>query len=41
MDLKLRFVLDRGLPEKYNTVTLSYTFMDTNRDKLKQAVSGL
>ena len=40
-DLKLRFVLDRGLPQKYNTVTLSYTFMDTNREKLKQAVSGL
>ena len=40
-DLKLRFILDRGLPQKYNTVTLSYTFMDTNREKLKQAVSGL
>lgn len=40
-DLKLRFVLDRGLPEKYNTVTLSYTFMDTNRERLRQAVSGL
>lgn len=40
-DLKLRFVLDRGLPEKYSTVTLSYTFMDTNRERLRQAVSGL
>ena len=40
-ELKLRFILDRGLPQKYNTVTLSYTFMDTNREKLKQAVSGL
>lgn len=38
-DLKLRFVLSRNLPSEYGTVTLSYTFMDTNRDKLKHAVS--
>lgn len=40
-DLKLRFVLSRDLPTKYNTVTLSYTFMDTDREHLKQAVSRL
>jgi cytochrome c oxidase assembly protein subunit 11 len=39
-DLSLRFVLSPDLPEKYKTVTLSYTFMDTNRDKLKHAVSA-
>ncbi|KHF24064.1 cytochrome c oxidase assembly protein [Solemya velum gill symbiont] len=40
-DLGLRFVLSRTLPEKYNTVTLSYTFMDTNRDKMiRNAVSA-
>lgn len=38
-DLKLRFVLSRNLPDKYRTVTLSYTFMDTNRENLKHAVS--
>lgn len=30
--LPLRFVLSRELPAKYNTVTLSYTFMDTQRE---------
>ena len=25
----LQFVLDNKLPDKYSTVTLSYTFMDT------------
>lgn len=34
-DLTLRFVVSDRLPEKYNTLTLSYTFMDTNREKLK------
>lgn len=33
-ELKLRYVLGRELPEKYEAVTLSYTFMDTNREKL-------
>jgi len=28
-DMGLRFVLSPDLPEKYSTVTLSYTFMDT------------
>jgi cytochrome c oxidase assembly protein subunit 11 len=31
--MPLRFVIDRRLPEKYNTVTLSYTFMDTDRSQ--------
>ncbi len=39
-DLKLRFVLSPELPPKYSTVTLSYTFMDTNRNKLKHAASA-
>jgi len=30
-EMPLRFVLSPKLPEKYNTITLSYTFMDTNR----------
>lgn len=36
--MPLRFVLDDGLPEEISTVTLSYTFMDINRDKLKKNV---
>lgn len=28
-EMELVFVIDRDLPEKYSTVTLSYTFMDT------------
>lgn len=28
-EMPLRFVIDAGLPDKYTTVTLSYTFMDT------------
>jgi cytochrome c oxidase assembly protein subunit 11 len=39
-DLTLRFVLSPELPDKYKTVTLSYTFMDTDRDKLIHAVSA-
>jgi cytochrome c oxidase assembly protein subunit 11 len=31
--MPLRFVVNRKLPEKYSTVTLSYTFMDTDRSK--------
>jgi len=33
-------VLSPELPDKYKTVTLSYTFMDTDRDKLIHAVSA-
>ena len=48
-DLTLRFAVSQSLPEKYGTVTLSYTFMDTDREKLldtereklKQAISSL
>ncbi len=31
--MPLRFVINRKLPEKYGTVTLSYTFMNTDRSK--------
>ena len=31
--MPLRFVIDRKLPQKYGTVTLSYTFMNTDRSK--------
>lgn len=34
--MPLRFVLDDGLPEDISTVTLSYTFMDINREKLQK-----
>lgn len=34
--MPLRFILDDGLPEDISTVTLSYTFMDINRDKLQK-----
>jgi cytochrome c oxidase assembly protein subunit 11 len=34
--MPLRFVLDDGLPAEISTVTLSYTFMDINRDKLQK-----
>lgn len=34
--MPLRFVLDDDLPEDISTVTLSYTFMDINREKLQQ-----
>ena len=34
--MPLKFVLDDGLPEDIPTVTLSYTFMDINRDKLQK-----
>ena len=32
--MPLRFVISNKLPDKYATVTLSYTFMDTDRSKL-------
>lgn len=31
--MPLRFVIDKRLPDKYQVVTLSYTFMDTDRSK--------
>jgi len=34
--MPLRFVLDDGIPVEISTVTLSYTFMDINRDKLQK-----
>ncbi len=34
--MPLRFVLDDGVPAGISTVTLSYTFMDINRDKLQK-----
>ncbi len=34
--MPLKFVLDDGLPAEISTVTLSYTFMDINRDKLQK-----
>ena len=37
--MPLRFVLDKRLPQKYSTVTLSYTFMDTDRSKANQTVT--
>ncbi len=37
--MPLRFVVDRRLPDKYNTVTLSYTFMDTDRSKAYKTAS--
>ena len=36
--MPLRFVLDDGVPEDISTVTLSYTFMDVNREKLQKTV---
>ena len=35
-EMTLRFVIDPTLPKEYRTITLSYTFMDTDRSKLKQ-----
>ena len=34
--MPLHFVLGTELPEDISTVTLSYTFMDTNRDKVQK-----
>ena len=34
--MPLRFVLDDALPDDISTVTLSYTFMDINREKLQK-----
>ena len=35
-EMPLRFVIDTNLPKGFNTITLSYTFMDTDRTKLKK-----
>ncbi len=35
-EMTLRFVIDSDLPEDFKTITLSYTFMDTDRSKLKK-----
>ena len=37
--MPLRFVIANELPEKYGTVTLSYTFMDTDRSKANKKVA--
>lgn len=34
-EMPLRFVVDTGLPTTFNTITLSYTFMDTDRSHFK------
>ena len=34
-EMPLKFVIDRKLPKGLETITLSYTFMDTDRQKLK------
>jgi cytochrome c oxidase assembly protein subunit 11 len=33
-DMNLQFIVDRDLPEQYKTITLSYTFMNTDRSKI-------
>jgi len=35
-EMPLRFVIDPELPKEFNTITLSYTFMDTDRTMLKK-----
>ena len=35
--MPLKFVIDANLPKDLNTITLSYTFMDTDRTKMKKA----
>jgi cytochrome c oxidase assembly protein subunit 11 len=36
-EMPLRFIIDTKLPKDFQTITLSYTFMDTDRSKFKQA----
>lgn len=38
-EMALRFVIDPDLPKEFKTITLSYTFMDTDRKKLKETNS--
>lgn len=35
-EMALRFVVDVDLPKEFSTITLSYTFMDTDRSRLKK-----
>ncbi|RRJ82568.1 cytochrome c oxidase assembly protein [Aestuariirhabdus litorea] len=35
--MRLRFSIDRNIPQEYKVITLSYTLMDTDRTQLKQA----
>ena len=35
-EMPLRFVIDQKLPKELKTITMSYTFMDTDRNKLKK-----
>ena len=42
VDMTLQFVVDPDLPDDINTITLSYTIMDTNRtESLKPDKSSL
>ena len=34
MDMNLQFMVDRELPDRFRTITLSYTFMNTDRSKI-------
>ena len=36
-EMPLRFVVDSGLPKKISTLTLAYTFFDTERRKVKDS----
>jgi cytochrome c oxidase assembly protein subunit 11 len=38
-EMPLRFVVNASLPKDFNTITLSYTFMDTDRSKLRDTSS--
>jgi cytochrome c oxidase assembly protein subunit 11 len=38
--MPLQFILDSGLPDEITTVTLSYTLMDINREKLQENVDS-
>lgn len=33
-EMNLQFMVDKELPEQYKTITLSYTFMNTDRSKI-------
>ncbi len=39
--MPLKFVIANELPEKYGTVTLSYTFMNTDRSKVNKKVASI
>lgn len=40
-EMPLRFVVSPGLPDDINTLTLSYTFMNTDRDNGRPAVQDI